>query len=100
MNKRMIKPGIEERDQTDEMQYKSIYEISAPCGYGEKVCFGDRKCITENEVCDGDSQCSDNSDESYAHANCWPGRFSLHCLYKKNSVTYNIYKRYERKCSV
>jgi len=44
------------------------------CGSGEWTCFN-RQCLTSRlQLCNGVNDCSDGSDESYAHARC-PG----HC---------------------
>lgn len=41
----------------------------APCRPEEWTCFN-RKCITQRQLCNGNDDCGDGSDESYAHARC------------------------------
>ena len=41
----------------------------APCGSGNWTCFN-RKCVRESQLCDGEDNCGDGSDESYTHARC------------------------------
>ena len=56
---------------------------TAPCGEGNYTCFN-RKCIRLSEVCDGQDDCGDNSDENYLHGRC-PGvyRYSTGYLSQK-----------------
>lgn len=43
--------------------------VAAPCRTEEWTCFN-RRCITPRLLCNGQDDCRDNSDESYAHARC------------------------------
>ena len=58
-------------------------DVLSVCGEGGWTCFN-RQCLTgRHQLCDGVDDCSDGSDESYAHARC-PG-LSL-SLYDINSA--------------
>lgn len=51
------------------VQIQNVVGVVAPCIDTEWTCFN-RKCISRDLLCNNVDDCGDDSDESYAHAEC------------------------------
>uniref|UniRef100_G3PJ24 EGF-like domain-containing protein n=1 Tax=Gasterosteus aculeatus aculeatus TaxID=481459 RepID=G3PJ24_GASAC len=61
-----------------------VHSISLKCGRGSRMCKDGSDCIPYNELCDGELDCKDGSDEEDCASECIKGQFQ--CAHGKRCI--------------